>query len=290
VNHELCWAESNRMKVGVRPGSLCALNADSKYDDHNQVLWLPATPTNGKSIRDLHQPEMHSEVGGGGASRVEEPLSIYSSVHRGVREEHVKCLIRRERSSLEAKMYPTYHLLLEHPRTLLMTAKKMKLSRTSNYHLFDMTRGVMEGAALTKKSGNYVGKLRARNTDRSDYVFVSKASSEGLVEELAGVTFNKVNLLNQYFNGTNPRKMRVIMPPVDNATLLPAAHLAGEGQRSLIDMLYAHDYGRYFVFETREPSLEGDIYRLDFGGRVTVASVKNFQVPRTVASTYNVNK
>ena len=45
-----------------------------------------------------------------------------------------------------------YQLIREHDKKLLVVAKKMGLSRKSNYHMFDMTRGVVGSTLnLTKK-------------------------------------------------------------------------------------------------------------------------------------------
>jgi tubby-related protein 1 len=204
-------------------------------------------------------------------SRHTSTLSVYDCVHPGVHGEYVRCQVRRDRS---APLVATYRLVLEDTQTVLLMATKMQMNWTSNYHVFDMTRGV--AGPLTKKSGNYLGKLRARDSDRSDCVLMSKATEP---EELAAVRFNKISLVGQYLNGSSPRKMRVILPPIDNATMRPVPNRPdAPGHKSLLDMMRASDYGKYYVFETKEPVLEDATFRLDFKGRVTVASVKNFQL------------
>ena len=199
--------------------------------------------------------------------------SVSSCVHRGVRSEYVQCLIRRDRTS---KIYPYYHLLLESSQQPLLSALKVRMSRTSNYHFFDMTRGVVEGSELTKKSGNYVGKLRAKSSDHRNLVFVGRSSDR---EELAAMSFHRSTLIDQYVHGAAPRRMRVVLPPVDNGSMKPIANRPDDpGSRSLLDILAAGDYGRYYVFQTKDPVLENGAFKLDFGGRVTWASVKNFQL------------
>lgn len=55
---------------------------------------------------------------------------------------------------------------------ILVGEKKMK-NRTSNYHIFDMTKGSISNK-MTKKSGNYLGKLRA-TSNRDVNVMVSNS-------------------------------------------------------------------------------------------------------------------
>ena len=77
----------------------------------------------------------------------------------------VQCLIVRERTGMGSSMYPSYKLFLEDKNKLLLIGRKMNFNSTSNYHIFDMTRGTAS-KKLTKKSGNYLGKLRAADSNR----------------------------------------------------------------------------------------------------------------------------
>jgi len=43
-------------------------------------------------------------------------------------------------------------------------------------------------------------------------------------------------------------------------------------------MLHAMDNGNMFVFESKDPVFENGNYRLNFHGRVSIPSVKNFQL------------
>ena len=53
------------------------------------------------------------------------------------------------------------HLQNEHDRPIQMVlaAVKNKKGKTPNYHIFDMTSG--KESSFTKRSSNYIGKLRA---------------------------------------------------------------------------------------------------------------------------------
>lgn len=133
---------------------------------------------------------------------------------RGFRTDLVQCTIIRR-----GKLYPTYELLLEDPKKVLIVAQKMNLNRTSNYHLFDMTRG-QGSSKLSKKNGNYLGKLRARNASRTEYALLNKSSDR---EELAGIAFDRLRLVDQLKEGNQPRKMKLIVPATDSDSV-PVPH------------------------------------------------------------------
>ena len=177
--------------------------------------------------------------------------------------------------------------------------------KQSNYHLFDMTRG--SAGSLTKKGGNYIGKLRATNSDRSEYVLLS-ASAER--EEIAGISFDRFGLLSQLSDGSRPRAMKMLVPSLD-ADNVPKPHrVKGRGDGaddafdstysnkgsskskgketdnpSLVDLLHLYITSMHFkpseachVYCTKVPVLENGNYRLNFHGRVCRPSVKNFQM------------
>ena len=133
--------------------------------------------------------------------------------HRGwTGYEHVRCFITRNRSSLSNKMYPTYELFLECTGQSIILAQKMQMNATSNYHLFDMTRGTI-GKELSKKSCNYIGKLRAQDGKRTRYTHVTNAVER---EESAGICFDRPGLFQHFKEGNQPRKLRVVLPPLDS--------------------------------------------------------------------------
>ncbi|CAM9148630.1 unnamed protein product, partial [Ectocarpus fasciculatus] len=166
-----------------------------------------------------------------------------------------------------------YNLFVEDTNKLILYAQKKSMSRTSNYHIFDMTRPVA-GKVLSKKSGNYIGKLRALNLTSTDYVLVTAASER---EEVAGISYDQVSLLDQMKEGSQPRRVNVMVPTID-ADSIPVPNHVGRGVPSMIDLLKSSENGKMFVFNTKEPKFENGNYRLNFHGRVSVPSVKNFQL------------
>lgn len=117
-----------------------------------------------KQEHDLHDRQV---VDVAGVMRLGNSISFVSLCPaNGGTTDLVQCVILRDRMNLvEGTLYPTYKLYLENKMKLLITAQKMNLNTTSNYHLFDMTRGTL-GGTLSKKSGNYLGKLRAHDSHR----------------------------------------------------------------------------------------------------------------------------
>lgn len=217
-------------------------------------------------------------------TEVQQPLRIRQSASNSVpfimlapenggNTDLVQCEIRRDRSSMEAKLYPTYRLILQGKNIQLMLAKKMSLNKTSNYHIFDMTRG-LAGSKLTKKSGNYLGKLRALDLNSSEYVLLTRSADR---EELAGIVFDRVGMLHQLREGCQPRKMTVTVPHID-AYSQPIPHVQSSKSNSLVDMIKNSNTGRVFVLQSKDPVFENGNYRLNFHGRVNVPSVKNFQL------------
>lgn len=214
------------------------------------------------------------------------PSNRYSFVMiahaRGIRTEHVQCtVVRDRRASLNGKLHPTYELILDETRKPIMMAQKMNMNRTSNYHLFDLTRAQL-GTKLSKKSGNYIGKLRAKNTNRTEYVLLNQNSER---EEIAGVKFDRVSLMDQLKEGNQPRKMKIMVPPLDTSGVPVPNRTNDSDAGSLAEKLKVYEgtaLGRgskdLYVFESKDPVFENGNFRLNFHGRVNKPSVKNFQM------------
>jgi hypothetical protein len=219
----------------------------------------------------------------------------------------VYCTILRDRFT--SKMYPEYQLILDSTQKPLLLAKKMKGNKTSNYHIFDMSRGrvaLKGGAEFDKKSGNYLGKLRASGINGSDYVLYgnenSSSTSDGKLNnfvptgdvsneseirrELGAISYERLNYLSQFKSGSQPRKLSIVIPPLD-AEAVPVANTYMQKDRAqhslekcLKDPVEATARECYTLV-SKEPTFENGNYRLNFSGRVTLPSVKNFQLVST---------
>ncbi|ETW08723.1 hypothetical protein H310_01247 [Aphanomyces invadans] len=166
------------------------------------------------------------------------------------------------------KFAPQYQFFLKNKLVLL--AQKQLHNRTSNYHIFDMSRGGYAGQKLTKKSGNYVGKLRS-NFGKHENVMVSAQAERS---ELGAIHFDtKVS-------STKPRKLTVVCPPLSSQNEVLAQGAKPESFSTLLDLHKADKRGtdHLTVLENKEPEYEKGCYRLNFNGRVSIPSVKNFQL------------
>jgi tubby-related protein 1 len=216
----------------------------------------------------------------GRAQRV--PFTLRSHP-RGHNSNLVQCYILRDRSATHVN----YELYLEEPNRKLIVAMKMNLNRTSNYHFFDMTRGiaVQDISKLSKKSGNYLGKLRSLNNLRTEYVLLTHNNAER--EEVAGVYFETQRVVDLMTANSQPRKMIVALPHIDSRKL-PIPNRVQEnryitsssaGSNSLVDIIKHNQLtNRALKFVNKQPVFENGNFRLNFGGRVSKASVKNFQL------------
>ena len=134
--------------------------------------------------------------------------NVLTAYKNGLDNDFIQCVIVRDRNGFQAKVFPNYELRLQETNKVLIIAKKMNMNRTSNYHLFDMTRGQV-GRTLTKKSGNYIGKLRAKNLQRTEYILLNNAAER---QEVAGFMFDRADSLVDTKDGIKPRRLSVILP------------------------------------------------------------------------------
>ena len=204
--------------------------------------------------------------------------NVLTAYKTGTDSDFIQCVIVRDRSGFQAKISPSYELRLQETNKILILAKKMNMNRTSNYHLFDMTKS-QAGAVLTKKSANYLGKLRARNTQRTEYLLVNDAPDR---QEVAGFLFDRADSMMDAREGIRPRKLTVIIPPLSSEGLsLPHLVKDNEPESSITDMLrspLSSDKHGMHIFESKEPAFVNGNFRLNFRGRVSVPSIKNFQI------------
>lgn len=201
----------------------------------------------------------------------------------------VKCRVQREKKGMERSMYPTYYLYLEmetvSKKMFLLAARKRKRSRSSNYLIST------DAKDLSRDGKNFVGKLRSNFLGTSFTVYDNgvnpssrKASKPDIRQELAAVHY-ETNVLG--FKG--PRKMVTIIPAMtydhkriaiqprrDNETMLERWK-----NEQMTNLLQLHNKQPVWSDDTQA-------YVLNFHGRVTQASVKNFQLVHAADEDYIV--
>lgn len=186
-----------------------------------------------------------------------------------------------------------------HPH-LVMIAKKKLVNNT--YYLFDVS-GVAEYdpnvilARLSKTSPERVGKLCAIPKSSAGFVVYGLGTKEmakpsrplptdalsHLRPELAAMTFAVVPLASKLVRSrasSVPRRgMMLVPPPPSPGSGLTPGFRTVEKSRTLASRMLEKRYEPGMTLLTsKEPSLLNHTFQLNFGGRVKVPSVKNFQL------------
>jgi tubby and related proteins len=197
------------------------------------------------------------------------------AVYPGSEHQLIQAQVRRVKTLLHAQ----YHFIINDQ--LILMAEKEPKSRTPNYRLFDMTRSAAGLASrLTKKSGNYIGKVRS-NFSKKKSVLIGHQSRK---TELAAVLF-RGNVSN-----SEPRQLTVVLPPLHTTRHEVDGIVVGDNP-DLFSVLLEHykalkkdktplhaSQHLVQIFENKQPVFENGFYRLNFHGRVSVPSIKNFQL------------
>lgn len=189
-----------------------------------------------------------------------------------------KCRITRDRKGMDRGLYPTYFLHLERDygkKVFLLAGRKRKKSATSNYLIS------IDPTDLSRGAESFVGKLRSNLLGTQFTVYDNgrsprKSPTDDLLprQELASVIYD-TNVLG--FKG--PRKMTVILPGMtlehQRVTIYPQDESEG-----LIESWKAKNMDNLIELHNKTPVWNDDTqsYVLNFHGRVTQASVKNFQI------------
>ncbi|XP_013416568.1 tubby protein homolog [Lingula anatina] len=187
----------------------------------------------------------------------------------------IKCRITRDKKGVDRNMFPTYFLHMERDdgkKVFLLAGRKRKKSTTSNYLIS------VDPTDLSRGGEAFVGKLRSNLLGTQFTIFDNgdspKKPGESSRQELAAVVY-ETNVLG--FKG--PRKMTVIIPGMnldhERVPVAPRSDYDGLVERwkhkRMENLLELHNKTPVWNDETQS-------YVLNFHGRVTQASVKNFQI------------
>ncbi|XP_072945339.1 protein king tubby [Epargyreus clarus] len=187
-----------------------------------------------------------------------------------------KCRIARDRKGMDRGLFPTYFLHLEKDygkKVFLLAGRKRKKSTTSNYLIST------DPTELTRQAESFAGKLRSNLIGTAFTVYDNgkawrKHDRARTRQELAAVVYD-TNVLG--FKG--PRKMTVILPGMtpdrQRVTIAPQ-----DDSETLLERWKAQNLDDIVVLHNKTPvwNDETQSYVLNFHGRVTQASVKNFQI------------
>mmetsp|Transcript_24095 Transcript_24095/g.78488 ORF Transcript_24095/g.78488 Transcript_24095/m.78488 type:complete len:387 (-) Transcript_24095:93-1253(-) len=197
----------------------------------------------------------------------------------------IQCYIKRDKG--KAKMYPTYTLYLEGSGSpggeggkFLLSARKRKKSKSSNYLIS------LDEEDMSRQSGNYFGKLRSnfigteftlydKGVKPSEAVDNNGISQLSARAELAAVMY-QYNVL-----GTRgPRKMTSMIAAVNEQTGQREVFRPMDDEEKMLSRFKEDDTQGMVVMRNKPPKWNEQMqaYCLNFNGRVTHASVKNFQL------------
>ncbi|XP_053219354.1 tubby-related protein 2 isoform X4 [Podarcis raffonei] len=192
----------------------------------------------------------------------------------------IQCRITRDRKGMDKGIFPFYYLHLEMEngkKRFIMSGRKRKKSKTSNYLIS------LDPIDLSRDGDNYIGKVRSNvlgtkftvfdngmNPDKKPFV----PETAQLRQELVAICY-ETNVLG--FRG--PRKMTVIIPGVDVDNERICIRPKNEHE-TLLTRYQNRNMQNLIKLQNKMPAWneETQSYVLNFRGRVTQASVKNFQI------------
>ncbi|XP_040592076.1 tubby-related protein 2 isoform X2 [Mesocricetus auratus] len=196
------------------------------------------------------------------------------------RDHMVQCRIIRDKRGMDKGMFPTYYLYLEAEDSVahfLLAGRKRKRSKTSNYLIS------LDPKDMSRNGNNFVGKVRSNILGTKFTIFDNGVNPErnywipdnARIREELGVVCYETNVLG--FRG--PRKMTVVLPGIDSGKQRIRVQPQND-QDSILSRLQKGARNGLLLLQNKAPSWsdESGAYVLNFHGRVTRASVKNFQI------------
>ena len=180
-----------------------------------------------------------------------------------------------------ARLYPTYEVYLKDGEQFLLSARRRKKQKQSNYKVS------LDRDDLSRHSSNYFGKLKSNFMGTEFQMYDNGINPEKLSEsqrdgshvqvrqELATVLY-KQNVLGS----RGPRKMKVMVPNVDESGQRVVLRPTDPSESMLERYKAAKNDQDVQILKNKQPKWNDSVgaYVLNFNGRVTRASVKNFQL------------
>eukprot|EP00826_Nyctotherus_ovalis_P012032 TRINITY_DN1313_c0_g3_i5.p2 TRINITY_DN1313_c0_g3~~TRINITY_DN1313_c0_g3_i5.p2 ORF type:complete len:184 (-),score=60.73 TRINITY_DN1313_c0_g3_i5:325-876(-) len=170
-------------------------------------------------------------------------------------------------------MYPRYNLVTSDTLKFLLNAQKMSMVGSAHYVI------TMEQQNMTRQTAGYLGKVRAGNSANEFNVFgVGENPTKGLGPERTRSQLAAVFYEHEEGNGKTPRKMVVLVPKVEKDVAVEWKPMRRE--EHLVQQFESGRMEKMTVLRNKAPSWNSALnaYVLNFFGRVTMPSVKNFQL------------
>jgi len=190
----------------------------------------------------------------------------------------VQCYIQRKKSGM-ARLFPTYEIYLKEGDKFLLAARKRKKNKSSNYLIS------LDKDDLNRQSGNFFGKLRS-NFIGTEFTLYDKGlnpeKSDGTQNDLVQVRQELACVLykQNVLGSRGPRKMKVMVPNVDARGERTVLRPQTSEETMLERYKAAMNDKDVQILKNKPPKWNEQVgaYVLNFNGRVTRASVKNFQL------------
>lgn len=191
----------------------------------------------------------------------------------------IQCYIKRNKSGTK-KLFPEYRLYMKNPEddkdVFLMVGKKRSNQMSSNYLIS------MDENDLRRSSASYLGKLRANFVGTEFRIYDNGINPDDDEQgcstqarcELAVVCYES-NVMQ--FKG--PRRMSVAIPRVDNKNDA-VIFQPNSAKDCMMTKFKNNETEDLTIAFNRPPRWNEQVgaFVLNFNGRVTMASVKNFQL------------
>jgi tubby-related protein 1 len=205
----------------------------------------------------------------------------------------MKCRITRDKKGVDKGMFPIYYLHLEKDdgkKIFLLAARRRKKSATANYLLST------DPTDLSRNAKSFMAKVRSNAVGTSFTLFDNgenpkKAAviGDGVRQELAAIIYE-----TNVFGFKGPRKMTIIIPGIYGGDMgkemRPVCVRPISEKDSILERYKTHRMEEMVILHNKQPVWNEDTqsYVLNFHGRVTQASVKNFQIVHNLNPDYVV--
>ncbi|XP_056126430.1 tubby-related protein 1-like isoform X2 [Rhinichthys klamathensis goyatoka] len=188
----------------------------------------------------------------------------------------VKCKVTRDKRGMDRGLYPTYYLHLDNEKKVfLLAGRKRKKSTTSNYLIS------IDPTDLSRGGENFIGKLRSNLMGTKFTVFDNALHPDRALpdmsnarQELAAIIY-ETNVLGM----KGPRRMIIVIPGMtkdgERVPIRPRSDNNG-----LLMRHQNRNMENLIELRNKTPVWNEDTasHVLNFNGRVTQASIKNFQI------------
>jgi len=187
------------------------------------------------------------------------------------------CIERTQESALSPTVSVRYTFKYQVHKGKEITVMVAEKQLGSKYYIFDCSRigfDVVGEMKFNKKAGNYIGKLKKDPQDRALYI-LHDANVDS--QELVAISYDVPSLITQWRNGQPPRKIQVVVNECKERDVSNTQQSIKTKMKATLKTRVSTESDLHLL-RSKEPIYEGGQYRLNFGGRVSVASVKNMQI------------